>query len=430
MLSVVARGPRPCLALRPAAVRSFATETVTSSSNPPPPPLHSPPPKRTRLHPAPRPTRSHRHPTPFPLPPTFGRNQLLPVTDSTRALLESIVADFEAPVRYAFAYGSGVFEQDGYAAKDTEAGPMLDFMFAVTHADHWHSINMNQHPSHYPLHARMLGSSFVSRVEDISPGVWFNTMVKVKGVNIKYGVTTVDNLCSDLLNWRTLYLAGRMHKPIRIIKDDPRVRLTQQVNLTSAIRAALLTLPSSFSETELFERIAGISYSGDPRMLLPAENRNKVANIVRKQSPQFKELYHRLVIALPGVHWSPHSSTIEQDSSPLARSNHLRKLPLELLTRVENDYAQNDQWLRKEADEISYWTKMAGDERLSTVLRNEMSDIVRYPATIQSLKGIVSAGLVKSVRYTSEKVGKWWKSRGSGSASNQSQDKIDPPSST
>ena len=93
-----------------------------------------------------------------------------------------------------------------------------------------------------------------------------------------------------MLNWNTLYLAGRMHKPIRIIKDDARVRLTQQVNLTSAIRSALLTLPETFSETELFERIAGFSYAGDLRMKLPAENRGKVGNIVRKQSPQCKEL--------------------------------------------------------------------------------------------------------------------------------------------
>jgi translocator assembly and maintenance protein 41 len=40
------------------------------------------------------------------------------------------------------------------------------------------------------------------------------------------------------------------------------VRLTQQVNLTSAVRAALLTLPERFNEKELFERIAGISYAG------------------------------------------------------------------------------------------------------------------------------------------------------------------------
>ena len=242
---------------------------------------------------------------------------------------------------------------------------------------------------------------------------------------IKYGITTVDNLCSDLLNWRTLYLAGRMHKPLRIIKDDARVRLTQQVNLTSAIRAALLTLPEEFSEVELFERIAGISYTGDPRMMLPAENRGKVGNIVRKQSPQFKELYHRLVVGLPGVHWPVQLTTIKQDVSPRARSAHLKKLPSNLLAGVKNNYASNPEL---EADEAAYWVKLAGDERLPSVLsaglfliaiflsrvwmltRNsvEMGRIVRYPATLQSVKGIVSAGIGKSIRYSSAKIGKWW----------------------
>ena len=184
---------------------------------------------------------------------------------------------------------------------------------------------------------------------------------------IKYGVTTVDNLCSDLLHWDTLYLAGRMHKPIRIIKDDARVRLTQQVNLVSAVRAALLTLPEEFSETELFERIAGISYHGDPRMLLPAENRGKVGNIVRMQAPQFKELYHRLVVGLPGVHWPIRESRIEQDGSAKARAALLRKLPKGLLERVKRSYAMRlDNVL--EADEGVYWMHLAGDKQLPKVL--------------------------------------------------------------
>lgn len=181
-------------------------------------------------------------------------------------------------------------------------------------------------------------------------------------------MTTVDNMCSDLLNWKTLYLAGRMHKPLRIIKDDARVRLTQQVNLTSAVRAALLTLPAEFSEAELFERIAGISYTGDPRMLLPAENRGKVGNIVRKQGPQFRELYHRLVVGLPGVHWPSHSSTIQQDTAPQVRSAHLKKLPSNLLGAVRNTYLGSSSIPPFEADESAYWLHLAQDEKLPKVL--------------------------------------------------------------
>ncbi|EMD39857.1 hypothetical protein CERSUDRAFT_150598 [Gelatoporia subvermispora B] len=389
--------------------RGLATETAASSSTPPPPPLphkQNKPLSRTRLNPAPRPAVSHQHQVLAHLPPSFGRNQFLPVADSTRALLESIVAQFNAPIRYAFAYGSGVFDQAGqpsFSSASPAERPMLDFMFAVTHADHWHSINMQQHPGHYPLHARI-------------PGVWFNAFVPMKGATIKYGVTTIDNLCSDLLNWNSLYLAGRMHKPLRIIKDDARVRLTQQVNLTSAVRAALLTLPAHFDERMLFERVARMSYAGDVRMALPAENRGKVANIVSAQREQFRELYHRLAVALPGVHWPVYTDQIQQDDAPTARAALLRKLPQHLRQRVTDRYASAPGMPPREADEGAFWTKVAADRELPNIIEHEIANIVRGPSAVQTLKGVVSAGPVKSARYSAQKVRKWWAAPGAGSA--------------
>ncbi|KIJ61099.1 hypothetical protein HYDPIDRAFT_177171 [Hydnomerulius pinastri MD-312] len=397
----------------PSLARSLTTDSTTHTLHPPPPPPPSKTepvkPRSSRLYPRPRPAVKLQRQVLPTLPPSFGRNQLLPVSNSTRALLEDIVGSFEAPIRYAFAYGSGVFEQAGYEKsvdgkqKGKDDRPMLDFVFAVTHPDHWHSINMHQYPGHYPLHAREVG-----------PGLWFNTFVPMHGVTIKYGVTTVDTLCADLLNWRTLYLAGRMHKPLRIIKDDARVRLTQQVNLTSALRTALLTLPAQFTQRELFTAIAGISYAGDPRMVLPAENRGKVVNMVERQEAQFRELYWRLAQGLPGVRWGVDSGMIEQDTSAHARAAHLKKLPEGLLSRVHQRVEGRGP--AREADESAYWLRVAGDEQLPSILNAEMSKIVRYPATVQSLKGVVSAGLVKSARYTAAKVGKYWKGVSSSSS--------------
>ena len=182
MLTVARRRCPRSLTAFPA--RSLATETVPSSTLPPPP---FPPPNnsskpRTALYPRPRPAvPNHRQALPT-LPPSFGRNQLLPVSSDTRALLESIVSQFNAPIRYAFAYGSGVFEQDGYTQSNAAGAPMLDFMFAVTHPAHFHSINMHQYPHHYALHARLFGSSYVSQLQDLGPGVWFNAYVEMNGV--------------------------------------------------------------------------------------------------------------------------------------------------------------------------------------------------------------------------------------------------------
>ena len=407
-----------CRSCRRLGQRCLTTESAAHTSVPPiPPPPSLPPQQKPDTNSKPRAPASHLYPRPRThtrnnpvitsnhrnaLPAAFGRNQLLPVSNSTRALLEQIVGSFEAPIRYAFAYGSGVFEQAGYGSTLGEGSsaqgaqgaqskdrPMLDFVFAVNHPDHWHSINMHQFPGHYPLHARMLGSSFVARTQAFGPGLWFNTFVPMHGAvravplvfladetdafhnqTIKYGVTTVDTLCADLLNWRTLYLAGRMHKPLRIIKDDARVRLTQQVNLTSALRTALLTLPETFTPRELFARIANISYAGDPRMLLPAENRGKIGNIVTRQEDQFRELYWRLAHGLPGVRWPADAGIVEQDITSHARAAHLKKLPQGLLSRVHE--RMEGRGPAREADESAYWLRIAGDDTLPTVLHEGM----------------------------------------------------------
>jgi hypothetical protein len=57
-------------------------------------------------------------------------------------------------------------------------------------------------------------------------------------VRIKYGIISTDALCTDLLDWATLYVSGRLHKPVRIVKGaaDRRVLVAAQVS-TGAVNA-------------------------------------------------------------------------------------------------------------------------------------------------------------------------------------------------
>jgi len=129
------------------------------------------------------------------------------------------------------------------------------------------------------------------------------------GKTAECGVTAVNNLCSDPPNWNTPYLAGRMHKLIRIIKNDPRVRHAQQVNITLAIRAAILTLPEKFAESDLSKDSRPEfrwRYSND----LTPENRNGVESVVQEQDPQ---LYYRPATGLPGVYQRNHCTSVVQD---------------------------------------------------------------------------------------------------------------------
>lgn len=53
------------------------------------------------------------------LPPKFGDNQHIDIDEAMWQQLKSVVDTIhhKAPIRYAFAYGSGVFAQKGYDEK-------------------------------------------------------------------------------------------------------------------------------------------------------------------------------------------------------------------------------------------------------------------------------------------------------------------------
>ena len=77
----------------------------------------------------------------------------------------------------------------------------------------------------------------------------------------------LPSLHADLLHWTSLYLAGRLHKPVLplVAPPPPVLAAAQAANLAAALRTALLLLPPRFSGGELLHAICGLSYSGDVR---------------------------------------------------------------------------------------------------------------------------------------------------------------------
>ncbi|KAL8905596.1 MAG: hypothetical protein Q9207_002546 [Kuettlingeria erythrocarpa] len=387
---------------------------------------------------------------------TFGHNQHMIINSDFKEALRQILWQFRAPIRYAFAYGSGVFPQTASASKSASTvhphpspaissmqgsqGQMIDFIFGVSYTQHWHSLNLQQHRDHYSA-LGYLGSSFVSRVQDnYGAGVYFHPYVTVNGTLIKYGVVNLDTLCRDLSEWDTLYLAGRLQKPVKILRDDPRVRLANQLNLISAVRTALLLLPSTFTEQDLYGTIAGLSYLGDPRMALPAENSNKVANIVKYQLPHFRRLYAPLIENLPNVafhdsrcnssEWMDDpetNATLAQDMDPQKRGNMVRRLPRSFRSKLYFRYQSKLQISQREFDKMLeesddqdptrvkrqqggvFDQRVANDrpDDLRKEIRKAIKSTVQWPSATQTLKAILTSGLSRSVRYVREKIAKY-----------------------
>ncbi|RSL43442.1 hypothetical protein CEP54_015080 [Fusarium duplospermum] len=399
----------------------------------------------------------------------FGANQHMIINYELKEALRLMLRQFNAPIVYCFAYGSGVFPQEvskpsisdaafrtvhpnppEALVKSQKGSPkMIDFIFGVTHTQHWHSINMKQHRDHYSGIAS-LGSGFVSRVQNWGAGVYFNPYIEMNGMLIKYGVTSIDNLVTDLSSWESLYLAGRLQKPVKILRDHPRVRLANQHNLIAAVRTALLLLPPKFTEAELYSTIAGLSYLGDPRMALPTENKSKVTNIVDNNIVHFRRLYAPLVKTLPNVDFSgpcriddhdwilnPEAvNTLEQDMDPVRRGNMVRRLPQTFRSRLYFQYQKQfgiprgefNELMKATSDEESravhrmqggeFERRIATDdpENLRETVRTVVKHTVNWPSTTQSIKGLVMGGFSRTWRYLGEKFSKWKKGQESQKA--------------
>jgi len=208
-------------------------------------------------------------------------------------------------------------------------------------------------------------------------------------MKIKYGVINIGDLVSDLNNWDTLYVAGRLQKPIKIIEPEKAVNSANKNNLKSALLTALLLLPESFTEEQLFMVIAKLSYMGDFRMII-GENPNKIQNIVNNNIPYFRDLYVDTISLQSTLHKKGDNLYI-QDVRESALISILSGLPNHLKKQIQYQHGlsssnfEHDIILKK--------------VNIHNAVKNGVINIVRYYSITQSAKGILTAGISRSVIY-------------------------------
>lgn len=302
---------------------------------------------------------------------------------SAKILRSKILTRFPDRFAFCFAYGSGVKKQSGYtdaALKET----LIDLVFCVDDPLQWHKQNIAMNPSHYSF-MRFLGPSIVSKCQmNYGAKMYCNTLVPIDDdCSIKYGVIAANDLCNDLNHWTDLYVAGRLHKPVTTLiePNSTHIQAAIENNLTSAIRVALLLLPTNFTYYDFFYEIAQISYRGDFRMIF-GEQKDKVRNIVQPQLEEFFHLYQPFLKQFSHCLHAKSStvfcdSRFSQDKSPDIIQNHLRDLPVRLSNKINNS-----------------------ENHLEKQLRATMAQIVCRSGITQSLKNIPTAGLTKSLRYS------------------------------
>lgn len=350
---------------------------------------------------------------------------------------------------------------------DAEEEPMLDLIFAVADPLAFHRANLGRNPTHYSF-LRWCPWSWWEWVQEYGAGVWYNTLIRLsiperdlaaaagseggRGPTklIKYGVISTARLQKDLTEWETLYVAGRMHKPMNILHSSDGIRLAAQQNLKSALVTSLLLIDSkshaaparptaaidhklhvlptsdgdatspplplppavlSLTGQSLFTRVCSLSYAGDIRMAVGAENPRKVEKIVRGNWTDLVKLYRTQVRAVLGD--APMITKLTDEVllpiDATRRDAWVDALPIQVQRELDREPLLVGASSTARARSAAYRALSPADRYAA--LTAALARIVRRSSRQQTMKGLLTAGLRKSVRYAMAKVRKAMKAK-------------------
>lgn len=335
---------------------------------------------------------------------------------------------------YVAAYGSATFPQ-----RHNHDVQMLDLIIGVDATHDWHLENVASNPSHYSF-LRHFGIRTIDMIQSLPAKVYYNTGVNADtNLLVKYGVISLADLRDDLLHWRNLYLSGRMHKPIRTLHTVNDIELARSSNLRNALKlSCLLHGRESCDEKELYSLIAGLSYTGDVRMGV-AEDPNKIGSIVHGSWKGFQQMYRPIMSVMDYIQVNssrteasasglisaskyddtlsfPDSMNFIIDQSPAAREVICASLPDYLITRL----AVNMKIVQPNVlvlgmpmpqTEVAHRFAKLPIPSQNGLLNQSLHEIVKKGSQCQSLKGLLTTGFRKSMRYAARKLNKVWRIR-------------------
>ncbi|XP_021761231.1 phosphatidate cytidylyltransferase, mitochondrial-like isoform X1 [Chenopodium quinoa] len=312
------------------------------------------------------------------------------------------------PVEFCCVYGSTLHPNNHDQSR------MIDYILGVRDPVEWHLQNLKMNRNHFASWmANLGGAKLITGVADkVGVGVHFNPFVSWNNKTFKYGVVRMHDLVEDILNWETFYLSGRLQKPVHVLVDNLDVENLNSFNLRAATSAALLLLPSKFTQEDLYTKICSLSYNGDLRMLF-AEDMHKVRKIVQGQFDLFRGIYKPVLEEfatkdlLRFSSSGAHQNNIIQDCDLPAVQSLFSRLP----KAVRNHMSMNlgDQQKLKSGQD-AYEAVIKSRAEAANCLEKILRRKVMVSSIRQAIAGVLTVGAVRATRYLSSKMNKAWKS--------------------
>ncbi|KAL1218115.1 hypothetical protein V5N11_002391 [Cardamine amara subsp. amara] len=313
------------------------------------------------------------------------------------------------PVDFCCVYGSTLHPNNQDKSK------MVDYIIGVSDPMKWHSENLKMNSDHYASWMVHLGGArLITNVADkVGVGVHFNPFVNWNDRKLKYGVVRMHDLVQDILDWNRLYLSGRLQKPVHILVDNLDIEDVNSVNKRAAISAALLLLPSKFTEEDLYAKMCSLSYMGDLRMFF-AEDTNKVNKIVKGQFNLFQSIYkpfleeYETKNLLRSASAGTSHSQLAQDSSLSATRSLVSSLPASVRSLMGKSLGEKS--IVSETGIVTGEVCIGSREEAAKCMEKVMRRRVMVSSGRQAVSGFLAAGAINATMYLCQKMRKAWNS--------------------
>jgi len=185
-------------------------------------------------------------------------------------------------------YGSEVKRQ----ANDRGMDRQVDLILGVQDSMLWHELNHEMNPTDYDSN---LGYKLLPAYKNLGTKINYLSHLPFENYTFKIGVVNTEDLIYDLICWKNFFLAGRLQKPVEIVKTSFELDYALRRNRMNALKIALLLLnKQEASLEELFYMICSLSYVGDLRRTMHVETKHKIQNIVIGSFEELKKIYKQL----------------------------------------------------------------------------------------------------------------------------------------
>jgi len=269
----------------------------------------------------------------------------------------------------AYGYGSGIFKQAGYTSKDK---PQIDLILVVDDLRKWHQENIKLNKNDYSFIGKIFfNHGKLSKLKGTT-GITYVSNIKENGSVFKYGTIEEKDLIENLTTWKSFYMPGRFQKTIYPIKESTDLKEAINYNRESALLVSkYLQTQEEVSNKDIYVTLCSLSYLGDTRMKF-AENPRKVLNIVEGSFNELNNIYKV-------------EEKVILDKEKLRED--LKRLPKELLEYINDSLDNDDVVIRQRI--IDYFTELNKKE-----------------SSKQTIKGIYTNGICRSISYASKKLTK------------------------